>query len=61
MDIATRDKWNAASRTLDLFSFAEDRRLGPHKQRLFANIRGTTLMVAAGTGNEACSKWACYS
>jgi len=52
MDIATRDKWDAASRTLDLFSFAEDRRLGPHKQRLFANIRGATLMVGAGTGND---------
>jgi len=52
MDIAARDKWDAASRTLDLFSFAEDRRLGPHKQRLFANIRGATLMVGAGTGND---------
>jgi len=52
VDIATRDKWDAASRTLDLFSFAEDRRLGPHKQRLFANIRGATLMVGAGTGND---------
>jgi ubiquinone/menaquinone biosynthesis C-methylase UbiE len=52
MDIETRDKWDAASRTLDLFSFAEDRRLGPHKQRLFANIRGATLMVGAGTGND---------
>src|SRR5262249_15583549 len=29
-----------------------DRRLGPHKRRLFARIRGTTLMVAAGTGND---------
>ena len=52
MDIETRDKWDAASRTLDLFSFAEDRRLGPHKQRLFANIRSVTLMVGAGTGND---------
>jgi ubiquinone/menaquinone biosynthesis C-methylase UbiE len=52
MDIETRDKWDAASRTLDLFSFAEDRRLGPHQERLFANMRGATLMVGAGTGND---------
>jgi ubiquinone/menaquinone biosynthesis C-methylase UbiE len=52
MDIETRYKWDAASRTHDLFSFAEDRRLGRHKQRLFADIRGATLMVGAGTGND---------
>ena len=52
MDQATKQKWDAASRTLDLFSFADDRRLGPHKQRLFRKIRGATLMVAAGTGND---------
>jgi ubiquinone/menaquinone biosynthesis C-methylase UbiE len=52
MDVETRRKWDAASRTFDLFTFADDRRLGPHKRRLFARIRGTTLMVAAGTGND---------
>jgi ubiquinone/menaquinone biosynthesis C-methylase UbiE len=52
MDTETQHKWDAASRTLDFFSFAEDRRLGPHKQRLFANMRGATLMVGAGTGND---------
>ena len=52
MDQATQRKWDAASRTLDLFSFAEDRRLGPHKRRLFSKMRGTTLMVGAGTGND---------
>jgi ubiquinone/menaquinone biosynthesis C-methylase UbiE len=52
MDRATRQKWDAASDTLDLFSFADDRRLGPHKQRLFSKIRGATLIVAAGTGND---------
>lgn len=52
MDKETRHKWDAASRTLDFFSFAEDRRLGPHKRRLFANMRGVTLMVGAGTGND---------
>jgi ubiquinone/menaquinone biosynthesis C-methylase UbiE len=52
MDKETQRKWDAASRTLDLFSFAEDRRLGPHKRRLFAKMRGATLMVGAGTGND---------
>lgn len=51
-DKATQRKWDAASRTLDFFSFAEDRRLGPHKRRLFEKIRGATLLVAAGTGND---------
>jgi ubiquinone/menaquinone biosynthesis C-methylase UbiE len=52
MDLDTQRKWDAASRTLDFFSFAEDRRIGPHKRRLFAKMRGATLMVAAGTGND---------
>ena len=42
MDKETQRKWDAASRTFDLFSFAEDRRLGPHKRRLFANMQGAT-------------------
>jgi ubiquinone/menaquinone biosynthesis C-methylase UbiE len=48
----TQLKWDAASRNFDLFTFGDDHRLGPHKRRLFANIRGATLMVAAGTGND---------
>ncbi len=52
MDGATQRKWDSASRNFDLLSFAEGRRLGPHKERLFAKIRGQTLMVAAGTGND---------
>lgn len=52
MDRVTQHKWDQASRALDLFAFADDRRLGPHKQRLFSKIRGPTLMVAAGTGND---------
>jgi ubiquinone/menaquinone biosynthesis C-methylase UbiE len=52
VDIATQRKWDAASRGYDFLSFADDRRLGPHKRRLFAKIRGATLMVAAGTGND---------
>ncbi|HVA13928.1 MAG TPA: class I SAM-dependent methyltransferase [Stellaceae bacterium] len=51
-DRKTRRKWDEASRTLDFFTFAEDRRLGPHKRRLFEKIRGATLLVAAGTGND---------
>ncbi len=52
MDVATRRKWDDASRTTDFFDFADDRRLGPARQRLFAKAHGTTLMVAAGTGND---------
>src|SRR5688572_21670358 len=52
MDQATQQKWDAASRTYDWVTFADDHRLGPHKRRLFAKIRGETLMVAAGTGND---------
>ena len=52
MDKETRQKWDAAGRTLDFFGFAEDHRLGPYKRRLFANMSGVTLMVGAGTGND---------
>jgi ubiquinone/menaquinone biosynthesis C-methylase UbiE len=52
LDTETQLKWDAASRTFDLFTFGDDRRLGPHKRRLFARMRGATLMVAAGTGND---------
>jgi SAM-dependent methyltransferase len=52
MDIATQRKWDDASRAADFFAFADDRRLGPYKQRVFSKARGTTLMVAAGTGND---------
>ena len=48
----TREKWDAASRLLDLFAFGAERRLGPHKRRLFSKIHGATLMLAAGTGND---------
>ena len=52
MDSKTQRKWDKASRTYDLFTFADDRRLGPHKRRLFTKVHGATLMVAAGTGND---------
>lgn len=52
MDIATQRKWDAASRNFDFVTYGDDQRLGPHKRRLFAKMRGATLMVAAGTGND---------
>ncbi len=52
MDSATQRKWDAASRNFDLFSYGDDQRLGPYRRRLFTKIRGETLMVAAGTGND---------
>lgn len=52
MDLETRRKWDFASRNYDFLNFAEVRRLGPHKRRLFTKMRGETLFVAAGTGND---------
>src|SRR5256712_7003060 len=52
MDTETQRKWDAASHSLDFFAWGDDHRLGQHKRRLFSKIRGTTLMVAAGTGND---------
>jgi len=52
MDTVTQRKWDAASRNFDFFSHGDDLRLGPHKQRLFAKMRGETLMLATGTGND---------
>lgn len=52
MDAETQYKWDVASHTFDLLAFADRHRLGPHKRRLFTKIRGKTLMVAAGTGND---------
>ena len=52
MDTATQQKWDTASRNFDLFSYGNEQRLGPHKRRLFARMRGETLMLAAGTGND---------
>jgi ubiquinone/menaquinone biosynthesis C-methylase UbiE len=51
-DQATQRKWDRASRNYDLFTFGDDRRLGPHKRKLFQRASGSTLMVAAGTGND---------
>jgi len=48
----TQRKWDRASRNYDLFTFGDDLRLGPDKRRLFQKVSGSTLMVAAGTGND---------
>ena len=52
MNTDTSRKWDAVSRRFDLLPFADDRRFGPHKRRLFRKIRGETLLVGAGTGND---------
>jgi ubiquinone/menaquinone biosynthesis C-methylase UbiE len=52
MDLETQRKWDDASRTFDLFAFGDEHRLGPAKRRLFGKMRGATLMLAAGTGND---------
>lgn len=52
MDTSTQRKWDKASRTFDLFTFADDRRLGPHKRRLFTKVHGAILMIGVGTGND---------
>lgn len=52
MNTETSRKWDAVSRRFDLLTFADDRRLGPYKARLFLQIRGETLLVGVGTGND---------
>ena len=52
MDEVTRRKWDTASRAFDFLTFGDDKRLGPHKRRLFTKMKGKVLMVAAGTGND---------
>ena len=45
-------KWDRASRTYDWVTWADERRFGPAKARLFARMKGVCLMVAAGTGRD---------
>ncbi len=52
MGTSLQSKWDRASRTYDLVTWGDERRLGPAKRRLFARMRGACLMVAAGTGND---------
>lgn len=48
----TRGKWDRASRTYDLATWADERRYSAAKERLFRGMRGRCLMLAAGTGND---------
>jgi ubiquinone/menaquinone biosynthesis C-methylase UbiE len=52
MDLVCQAKWERISRRYDLTTWADTRRFGPAKRRLFAAIEGRCLMVAAGTGTE---------
>lgn len=52
MPLAAREKWDWLSLTYDCMTFGEDRRQGSEKRRLFAKVRGRTLLVAVGTGND---------
>lgn len=52
MERPLQAKWDRASRTYDLVTWGDERRLGPAKRRLFADMMGDCLMVAAGTGND---------
>ena len=52
MDTALQAKWDRASRTYDFITWADERRYGTAKHRLFAKMKGRCLMVAAGTGND---------
>jgi ubiquinone/menaquinone biosynthesis C-methylase UbiE len=52
MDLQTQKKWDRASRSYDFFATVDDKRLGVEKQKLLAKLKGKTLHVAAGTGND---------
>lgn len=52
MPMTAGERWDWLSRTYDLMTWAQDRRQGGEKRRLFARIQGKTLLVAVGTGND---------
>jgi len=52
MDLAAQAKWNRTSRTYGLLTWGEEHRFGVAKQRLFAEMEGRCLMLAAGTGAD---------
>lgn len=52
MDLACQTKWDKASRTYDLLTWADRRRFAAAKRRLFSAMSGRCLMVAAGTGTD---------
>lgn len=47
-----RSRWDRASRTYDCMVGADAIRFGPAKERLLANLKGRSLMVAVGTGQD---------
>lgn len=52
MDVFCQTKWERISRTYDWTTWADARRFGVAKQRLFSAMQGRCLMVAAGTGTD---------
>ena len=51
MDLATKEKWDRASSSLDFFqSFGAERRWAPVKRELFRTMQGRVLFVGVGTG-----------
>jgi ubiquinone/menaquinone biosynthesis C-methylase UbiE len=52
MPLTTREQWDRTSRTYDFITRGEDWRQGEDKRRLFTRIRGKTLLLAVGTGND---------
>jgi phosphatidylethanolamine/phosphatidyl-N-methylethanolamine N-methyltransferase len=52
MDVFCQAKWERISHTYDWTTWADARRFGAAKQRLFSAMRGRCLMVAAGTGHD---------
>lgn len=52
MDLACQTKWDRFSRMYDWMTWADEFRFGGAKHQLFAKMRGSCLMVAAGTGHD---------
>lgn len=52
MSRTVQSKWDRVSRLYDFTSWADERRFGAAKRRLFAGMQGRCFMVAAGTGND---------
>lgn len=49
---SAKTKWDRASRSYDWMTWAEVRRFGDAKRRMFARMTGRCFMVAAGTGAD---------
>jgi ubiquinone/menaquinone biosynthesis C-methylase UbiE len=51
MDIATKTKWDNAAKLFDFMNgYGPERRWGPAKKELYANMSGKVLFLALGTG-----------